>query len=779
MPEPAAASPRGPFTVYLVQHSHIDIGYTERQEVIAEYQRQFIGQAVRLATSPRQATRHDDVKFRFTCEGFWAVELFLKRASREERNLLLKAIDEGTMEIGATYFHLSELLDEGHLRDTLAPAIAFGKSIGRPVTWAGAFDVNGFAWGWCDALVDAGIRYFSTCINTHHGGRPFGRRNVPFHWQSPRGQKILTWEGQTYHRGNLYGIVPGSDSGSGPSFEVGDLTMAEAKLLPKIAEFRAQGIPVDYAPIFIGGLYTDNSPPSDIVCDHVAAWNAKHGGEVYVRLATMNEFFQRLEHDAARFPTVAGDWPDWWGDGTISTPLEVQLFRNAQRVKREVERLDPDHKVVSRARLDDIRQQLWLFAEHTWGYSESVPSPWDFVCQQIVMRKATFAVHADELAMTALDDVLYARGQGEFVAARPFDYKVINTLAEPVEGLALLPIDFWEASRITGGFVVEDAAGHEVPHQVSRFGRGQHVALHARLRGGEEATYRLRFDAARKADAPVVESAATSFENDALRLSWDDERGIVSLVCKATDEEMIDTAGTAFAAPIYQVFPTPEGKTPSSLRGEAGIQKIKPRGRVSPGRLTKLRRTQDGPLFSTWQFDYAVEGCSFYAVELLLPKTGAWFHVTARLNKDNVWDPEGMYLAFPFAVEGGRWKLDRAGAIVEPGVDQLPESCCDYYMVQEGAVLSGHRTGVAVAMRDTPMVHIGAMRLWDYGKRIEPVGTLYSWQTNNKWETNFKASCGGFYEFRYTVEVGPHLVDPAKAVAACHRWANPFRTVRR
>lgn len=43
-----------PFMIYLIQHSHIDVGYTERQEVIAEYQRQFIGQAVRLATAPQQ-----------------------------------------------------------------------------------------------------------------------------------------------------------------------------------------------------------------------------------------------------------------------------------------------------------------------------------------------------------------------------------------------------------------------------------------------------------------------------------------------------------------------------------------------------------------------------------------------------------------------------------------------------------------------------------------------------------------------------------------------------
>jgi hypothetical protein len=88
--------------LFIIQHAHIDIGYTHRQETIADYQRQFIAQAVMLALDPAQAAREPDSLFKFTCEGFWAVEQFLAHASQEEREGLLRALRSGLLELSAT-----------------------------------------------------------------------------------------------------------------------------------------------------------------------------------------------------------------------------------------------------------------------------------------------------------------------------------------------------------------------------------------------------------------------------------------------------------------------------------------------------------------------------------------------------------------------------------------------------------------------------------------------------------------------------------------------------
>ena len=56
-----------------------------------------------------------------------------------------------------------------------------------PVDVAMSCDVNGFSWGFADALSEHGIRFLSTNINTHHGGAPFLKPLVPFWWESPKG----------------------------------------------------------------------------------------------------------------------------------------------------------------------------------------------------------------------------------------------------------------------------------------------------------------------------------------------------------------------------------------------------------------------------------------------------------------------------------------------------------------------------------------------------------------------------------------------------------------
>ena len=45
------------WTVFLVNHSHIDVDYTERQEIIADCHSQFVRQALGFALSPAQRDR--------------------------------------------------------------------------------------------------------------------------------------------------------------------------------------------------------------------------------------------------------------------------------------------------------------------------------------------------------------------------------------------------------------------------------------------------------------------------------------------------------------------------------------------------------------------------------------------------------------------------------------------------------------------------------------------------------------------------------------------------
>ena len=93
------------FKIFLIYHSHIDIGYTERQEKIAAYQGDFIKQAVDYVLSANQDQRNSKNKFKFTAEGFWAVEQYLEKYKKAGEEKLLKAINTENFELTAGYLN--------------------------------------------------------------------------------------------------------------------------------------------------------------------------------------------------------------------------------------------------------------------------------------------------------------------------------------------------------------------------------------------------------------------------------------------------------------------------------------------------------------------------------------------------------------------------------------------------------------------------------------------------------------------------------------------------
>jgi hypothetical protein len=79
---------------------------------------------------------------------------------------------------------------------------------------------------------------------------------------------------------------------------------------------------------------------------------------------------------------------------------------------------------------------------------------------------------------------------------------------------------------------------------------------------------------------------------------------------------------------------------------------------------------------------------------------------------------------------------------------------------------------------DAPLVQIGKPKLWNYSTSIEPTGPLFSWLTNNKWDTNFRLTCGGRYEFRYVLQVSPAFSDAREAIHVCQANSVPPVVVR-
>ncbi|MCU6713029.1 glycoside hydrolase [Paenibacillus sp. J5C_2022] len=801
-----------PWTLYAIHHSHTDVGYTERQEKIQQYHVDFIRQALAIFQEIESGRRPEWKGFRWVCETFWPIESFLERATEQEREAFAGAVRRGDIGLSGTYLNMSELTGKELLESMIARVRDYGESIGVPVESAMTADITGFGWGYGDVLHSAGIRNAITCIHTHHSMYPLWKKQQPFWWELPSGEKLLVWNGEHYVFGNDLGLMPGLggsytikdefviDTAQGVTFDI-----AEVRIPRYVKRLQEDGYSFPFAPVMLSGLPTDNGSPNAQLMDFVKEWNGKHGEDIRIQPVTLDEFFAVVREHAERhpedIPVHRGDWPDWWTDGVGSTPKHVQVFREAQRVYRKVRRLDPHGEIISQDRMKQMEYELTLFAEHTWGYHSSVTEPWNPFVQELGLRKEAFAANASTLAHRALYDILEARGDALLAPDRPMRFKLHNPYGYAQEDCAHLIMEFWHHDLIKEGFEVRDeASGESYEAQLRIAPRGVMISVPVRLEAGEEkviaikpvktdrrnTAYRNDYvgsDRMMDIDVPQPEGTdswkvtSTYIDTPYVRIDWRKGEGITSWFDKKNGKQLLreDRLHQAFT-PIYDVTRAPKVQDMYEVRRKMGRNRKGPDADISVGVLTGAEVIAQGDVYGTVQLTYEVNGCSHYSLLVTAYADRPRVDVAVRMHKDSVWDPENLYISIPFggpqSTEGTELWIDKVDALVRPRVDQLPGSLADYYCIGEGAAYVGNGTGVAIAMPDTPLIQLGSLqhgyRLLNGDERLEEEPAhLYSWAMNNYWETNFAATLGGFYEFRYLVAWGDGAATPQAALEAC------------
>ena len=96
---------------------------------------------------------------------------------------------------------------------------------------------------------------------------------------------------------------------------------------------------------------------------------------------------------------------------------------------------------------------------------------------------------------------------------------------------------------------------------------------------------------------------------------------------------------------------------------------------------------------------------------------------------------------------------DKTGCIFRPRIDQLPGTCAEYYETQNAVAWIDRDSALLIELPDAPMIAMGPLQPHEIRLAGDPelrnTDRVYSWVMNNFWETNFKASLGGFHQFHY------------------------------
>ena len=182
-------------TVYILPHSHTDIGYTGLQTDIEEKQVNNLLEG--LAAARRTADYPEGARFVWNVEVLWAADLFLERLPEEYHATFFDAVKKGQVALNGMYLNeLTGLCRPEELTRLFRYATQLAGRTGIPIDSAMISDVPGYTWGTVTAMNQAGIKYFSVAPNYFDriGNILVEWENKPFWWIGPDGNsKVLVW----------------------------------------------------------------------------------------------------------------------------------------------------------------------------------------------------------------------------------------------------------------------------------------------------------------------------------------------------------------------------------------------------------------------------------------------------------------------------------------------------------------------------------------------------------------------------------------------------------
>lgn len=763
-------------TVYVIHHSHTDIGYTDLQERVIDNQTDYIRTVLSIMKKPEYQG------FRWNCETLFCVEEFFKTASEEEKEEFCNLVAEGKLGLSANYLNFNDLLDSEVYNERLQEWRKYFEGKNIPMKTAMFADINGISMGCRDAMLDNGVEFLYTNIHCHHGMYPLRQNQNAYWWENAEGKRLLVWNGEHYNLGNVLGFKPNyvtnfmQDSYLGGKQEAeGPVEELHQNLLRYLDECEEQGYAYNFIISSVSGVFSDNAPPEVEILENIEEYNRRYGNEVEVKMVSLQELYEAIKNEFADAPVYHGDLTDWWANGVGSTPYAVKHYREAQHYYHLCKRLDEDIETKYPELYRTAQDNLMLYAEHTWGHSSTITNPYDTMVLNLDMRKNSYASKAHEASARMLNQIIKEKGDVLRYYNTNGKIKVCNV--SKTEGPQL--VEFYIETMMLPNAEVRNEKGEVITCQVSPHPRGRNVSFVDTFLPGEEKTYtycskeavvetlntrqcyagaeRIR-DIVNEYD-PETYHLPYYFENKFFRLSYAPHEGITSFINKRTGKEMLGKGVAPIFTPMYEV-------TKVLNRNQAGCPEETERrimgrnmrgehAQLYVGRLEEVIRQERGPVFTVLRLKFTMEGSVHTEVVLKFFNEIPRVDFSLELGKTISSDIESVYLPLDLAFEDSSLYLRKGTEAFRPGVDQIPGTCMEFYMSDQGLGYVSPQGGAMIAMHDTPLVFIGEMkhhpiRLCE-GCEADNHRPVYSWVMNNIWETNFKMDLSGFSEFKYSL----------------------------
>ena len=754
---PFTITPVKKWEVYLVQHSHTDIGYTRPQsEILAEHMR-YIDFA--LDYCDQTDALPEEARFRWTCESAWVTREYLRSRPSSQIERFKKRISEGRIEVTGMYCNMAEISDENIMTDFLQPLKEFNK-LAIPVKAAMQDDVNGIAWCMPDYFRNTGVKYLNMGINETRSLLPFDKPTC-FWWEAPSGARLLAFRADHYMTGNFFGMESKS--------------IKAANLLNHLANLDEKKYPFDRIAIQFSGYFTDNAPPSTAACDLVKQWNATHESPK-LRLSVVSDFFEYVENKyASTLPVYKNAWLDWWTDGYGSTSRETAEVRKTQNLLQVdqglfamVTMMGGEQSPALESNIDHISENAIFFDEHTCGADESIDHPYSENSTRQWLQKGAYAWEALK-KVTLLHEEALARFQPFLKKADfPVIY-VINSMGWSRSGAVDIFIDY-QVLPVDKHYKITDiSSGKEVTAQLVRK-RAEGAYWVLEVNDIPAMGYKaLKIELSGQQINPQANASVEVLENNFYKIVINKTTGAISsLYDKELKQELTDSSN-----PYNIGQPVKESCTKRD---------------IAPFIHTTVSnvKIEKGTNGSVWEsvivtsdlegFEKGGEGSPRgINLEIRLYKNAKKVEFKYLARKLIVTDPEALYVAFPFSLPDSRIVFETIGGTLTQG-EQLPGSSSDWNAAQNFVSVRGKKGQIIVVSNEVPLWQFSDFNMNKY-ERFPKQGKswLYSYVMNNYWFTNFRAFQEGAFSWSYQLTSSS---DTTNTFATKYGWneRNPFPT---
>ncbi len=731
------------WTVYLYNHSHVDIGYTNTQDNVEFLHKRNIEEGIKLGVATKDYA--SGAQYHWNPEVTWPLERYWQGATTDQKEQVLSAIKKGYLCMDASYLNLNtSVCSDEELFHIFRFSREMQQKTGVPMRTLQQMDIPGISWGLVPVMAQQGVRYIMMWPNSCRAGNGRSVDEKPFWWIGPDGKsKVLFFQPGGYANGGS--MTKGGATGR-PWFGQRDpdkvpavikTGSANVNFLEALTKRERSDNPFDF--YVVSWSLWDNCPLDADIPDAVKAWNEQYAYP-HIVISGGTEIMQMIEKNYGdKLPVVKGDFTEYWTDGLGTAAGLTATNRNAKERLVQAETLwTLLHPGIPapRAAFDEAWRLISLGSEHTWC-AENPTEP--FFQDAIWKVKQRYFRDADEQTQRIMDNVLAPATDRSSGALGPAEgpskggITVINTHSWKHGGLVTLSRS--ESSR---GDRVTDDQGKDVPAQ--RLSTGKLAFLASEIPPFGSRHYQVM-----SGQSPVTSGCKVDgliLDNQLLRVKLDQITGnITELVNLANGRNLVDMEVNGG----LNAFRWMPGDS-DNARADSSIV---------------ISTVESGPLVVELSVSSKGTGCRAITRSVRLVKGQPWVEITNVVDKLPLVAKDGIHFGFGFKLPQARTRIDIPWGVIEVEKDQWAAANRNWLTMQRWADLSNEKEGITWCSLDAPLIESGGITANQSGtwsgerkpwlRKLEPSSVIYSWVMNNHWFTNFPLTQDGPVTFRYRI----------------------------